>query len=472
MATVITNTDIGANLGFSGSPLKLVANEQLRGQNYIVVYGKNNTPQQNGFELLSKHNFAKIATPYGQPLSDSNRFTVFVAPGVYVLTVSDIFLDTPYIDIISLSGESDVFITSTMSDTPFTVLTSDIKLKGFNLGTQAIFINSSYGNNYFENIIGGESNFSNPSTSGGDIAGNFKNCVGGEYSFGDVDYGQTIYNSTFENCIAGKGSFGVTLDNCKLKNCTAASASFGQVQIINSTLTDCEAGEYSFGTESGIKDSKLTNCTGKGGYCFGRANGTSQLLNTTFTNCNASEGSFGFYIEDCTFLNCKANENSYGMTSDINIVSEIYRTTFFNCTASDFSFGVRNGGDVTFTDCIAGSESFGADIASATYKNCTAGNNSFGAGLQGWGTLQAGGQFYNCVADDESFGTKFANGIYYHCVRNGIKGGWAGLSQSGMGGYAMGCKGMNPSGPGTAVYCIDAGGNPVNFGLTTLTNNI
>ena len=60
MATVITNTDIGAFLGFAGSPLKLNAIEQLRGNNYIIVYGKNNTPQQNGIELLSKYNFAKI----------------------------------------------------------------------------------------------------------------------------------------------------------------------------------------------------------------------------------------------------------------------------------------------------------------------------------------------------------------------------------------------------------------------------
>ena len=427
MATVITNTDIGALLGISGSPQKLVATEQLRGQNYIVVYGKNQTPQQNGFELISKYNFAKVVNPYGQPKSDTNRFTIFVAPGQYEFSVTDLDLDTPYIDIVSLSGEADVFITSNVSGIPFTVLTSDIKLKGFNLGTQAIFINSSYGNNYFENIIGGESNFSND-FSNGDIAGNFKNCIGGNYSFGDSDYNQTVYSSTFENCTAGDWSFGYSVYNSNFKNCTAGS------------------------------------------YSFSRTNGTTQILNSVFNNCTALEGSFGNYIENSTFLNCKADYNSFGMTSDINMVSEIYNSNFQDCKAGNYSFGVRNGGDVKFIDCSAGTESFGADIASATYKNCTAASGSFGAGLQGWSTLQAGGYFYNCVSEANSFGTNFANGEFYNCISFG--GSWNGGAQGGMGGYAMGCKGMNPSGPGTAVYCIDAGGKPVNFGLASTTNNI
>jgi len=470
MATVITSTDIGSNLfiGFT----KLNAREQLRGINYRVVYA-NNTPENNAIELYNAYQFAKIQNPNGGPKSDTNRFVIFLAPGRYTFNLgfpTELDLDTPYVDIISLSGEADVTITSLATSDPITVSTSDIRLRGINLDGQAIQINSSYGNNYFENIIGGESNFSNPSTSGGDIAGNFKNCVGGDYSFGDTDYGQAVYDSTFENCTAGDYSFGATLQNCKLKNCTATFASFGQVNITNSTLTDCTASGDSFGTESGISGSKLTNCTGNS-YCFGRANGTSQLINTTFTNCNAFEGSFGFYIEDCTLLNCKANENSFGMTSNSGIVSEIYSSTFTNCKAGDWSFGVRNGGGLKFTDCIAGVESFGADQANATYKNCKAGVNSFGAGLQGWGTLIAGGEFYNCVADENSFGTNFANGIYYHCVCNGL-GGWVGSTQSGMGGFAFSCKGMNPTGLGQAAYCLDAAINPVNFGLTSTTNNI
>jgi hypothetical protein len=470
MATVITNTDIGSNLALAGSPLKLTATEQLRGQNYIVVYGKNQTPQQNGFDLYSKYNLAKIATPYGQPLSDSNRFTVFVAPGVYVLTVIDILLDTPYIDIISLSGETDVVISSTVSNVPITVATSDIRLRGFDLGSQAIHINSSYGNNYFENIIGGDYNFSNLNN-GGDIAGNFKNCVGGSFAFGDANNGQITFQSTFENCTALEYSFGYTLLESNLKNCTASFSSFGLNGIESCTLTDCKSNSGDcFGTNTIIKSSTLTNCSA-GSYSFGRTNGTSEILNSTLINCTALEGSFSNYIENSTFLNCKSSVDSFGKTSDVNTISIIINTTFTDCTAGDYSFAVRNEGDVIFKRCTAGIESFGANQANGTYKNCTAGINSFGAGTQGWPTLIAGGQFYNCVAGADSFGTNFANGVFHYCLCNG-RGGFLGAVQGGMGGNAYYTTGIDSPIVGTAIYCSDASLNPVNSGLTSTTNNI
>ena len=470
MATVITSTDIGGLfLGFGGSPLKLMAKEQLRGQSYIVVYGDKFIPELNGVELYSKYNFAKTTTPYGQPLSSTNRFTVFVAPGVYVLDPNDITLDTPYIDIISLSGESDVVISSAVSNIPITVDTSDIRLRGFDLVSQAIHITSSYSNNYFENIIGGNFNFSHPS-SNGDIAGNFKNCVGGLYSFGDADNGQTSVSSTFENCIADNYSFGYTLTGSNLKNCTGGFSSFGLNELLNSTLTDCTAAGDSFGTNSKISASILTNCSA-GSYSFGRTNGASQLLDSTFIDCTSLDSSFSNYIENCTFRNCKAEGYSFAKTSDLATVSEIYNTTFTDCKAGEFSFGVRNSADVTFTNCTAGLESFGADQANGIYKNCTAGTDSFGAGTQGWPTLIAGGQFYNCVASANSFGTNFANGLFHYCLCNG-GGGFQGGAQGGMGGNAYYTTGISSAVVGTAIYCSDGSLNPVNVGLTSTTNNI
>lgn len=472
MATVITNTDIGSNLfiGFT----KLNAREQLTGSNYRVVYA-NNTPENNAIAFYNAYQFAKVQNPNAAPKSDTNRFVIFLAPGRYTFNLgfpTELDLDTPYIDIISLSGETDVTITSLATFEPIKISTSDIKLRGINLEGQAIKINGSYGNNYFENIIGGDYNFSNPNN-GGDISGNFKNCVGGSYSFGDANNGQITLQSTFESCTALGYSFGFTLSSSNLKNCTGGFSSFGLNDLLNSTLTDCKSKNGDcFGTNNLIQNSILTNCSG-GSYSFGRTNGSTQILNSIFTNCTALEGSFGNYIENCTYFNCKADTNSFGMTSDINTVSEIYNTTFTNCEASDFSFAVRNGGDVTFTNCIAGIESFGADQANGTYKNCKAGVNSFGAGLQGWGTLIAGGQFYNCIAADGSFGTNFANGQFYNCISQAITtNGWPGISQGGMGGFAMGCNGMNPAGPGTAIYCTDGFSNPVNFGLASTTNNI
>jgi hypothetical protein len=470
MATVITNTDIGAFLGFSGSPLKLVAQEQLKGQSYIVVYGNNLNPSLNGLELYNKYNLAKTATPYGAALSSTNRFTVLVAPGIYVLDTNDILLDTPYIDIISLSGEADIVISSTVSNVPITVDTSDIRLRGFNLGSQAIHIKSSYADNYFENIIGGNFNFSNP-LSNDVISGNFKNCVGGLYSFGDADSSQTVIYSTFENCIAENWSFGFTLSDSNLKNCTATSNSFGYSEITGSTLIDCKATDFSFANDKGIDDSTLTNCIG-GDRCFGSTlSGTTYVTNSTLIDCTASESSFSNYIENCVFRNCKARGQSFGTTSNLTILSEIYTTTFTDCTASAYSFGVRNFANVTFTNCTAFEESFGADQANATYKNCKAGANSFGAGTQGWSALIAGGQFYNCVADANSFGTNFANGVFHYCLCNG-GGGFQGGTQSGMGGNAYYTTGISSAIVGTAIYCSDGSLNPVNVGLTSTTNNI
>ena len=408
MATVITNTDIGANLGFSGSPLKLVANEQLRGNNYIVVYGKNNTPQQNSLELISKYNFAKTTMPNGQPLSSSNRFTILVAPGVYSffsIIAPNLTLDTPYIDIISLSGEADVFLDTIFGNTPIIVNTSDIKLVGLNLSGQALAIEGNYTETYYKNIIGGDSCFSsqNPNVQ---ISGNFENCRGTVGSFGNASNGGELMMANFKNCSGNFYSFGTKVYYSNFENCQASDFSFGTVEIYASNFL---------------------NCTSFGG-------------------------------------------NSFGSSSDINNESEIWGgTTFVNCKAGDYSFGVKNS-DVKFTDCSAGVESFGANTANGNYKNCIAGINSFGSGLQGWSTLQAGGYFYNCVAEQNSFGANFANGEFYNCISTGT-GGWIGSAQGGMGGFAMGCKGLS-TGPGTAIYCTDINSNPINFGLPSTTNNI
>jgi hypothetical protein len=427
MATIITNTDIGANLGFAGSPLKLVAREQLRGNNYIVVYGNNNTVEQNGIELASKLNFAKISTPNGLPLSETNRMTVLVAPGVYHLAffINWLEMDTPYIDLVSLTGDADVFLTSLNSATAIKVTSSDIKIKGFNLDSQHIIIENAYSNNYFENIIGGDYNFSN-GNSGGFISGNFKNCEGKQSSFANASNNESLVFSKLENCIATDFSFGYDIIISTLTNCSSLFGSFGYMQISDSYLTNCTSREDSFGCENGIYGSTLTNCTADG-FSFGRNNVPGQTTS----------------IENSILNNCKAGNNS---------------------------FGVINRDDSTFTNCIGGNECFGANSANATYKNCKGDRYSFGAGQLSWPDLIAGGNFYNCEAGVESFGTNFSNGNYSYCIAENNS--FRGITQGGMGGYAAYCKGMNPTGLGTAIYCTDATNNPVNYGLGSTTNNI
>ena len=425
MATLITNTDLGNSLYVSFIN-KLEARDQLRGNNYIVVYG-NNTPLNNGADLVSKLNFAKFINPNSQVKSDTNRMTVIITPGIYLLPSPTTFLemDTPYVDLVSLTGDADVFLNTLSGTTAIKVTSSDVKIKGFNLIGQHIIVEGSFANNYFENIVGGDFNFSNGTTSG-QVSGNFKNCVGGNTSFADVSNSEELISSTLENCTALDLSFGYNIITSNLNNCLGAFRSFGYNLIDISDLTDCTAQGDSFGCEVGISNSTLTNCTADG-FSFGRTNVSGQSTD----------------IANCILNNCKAGINS---------------------------FAVVNRNSNTFINCIAGDESFGADVANSIYKNCKGGDNSFGSGLQGWGDLIAGGSFYSCEAGINSFGTNFANGVFHSCIAAG--GSFQGNTQGGMGGYAAYTKGMNTIGPGTAIYCVDAANNPVNYGLGSTTNNI
>jgi hypothetical protein len=427
MATLITNSDLGNSLLILGD--KLEVKEPLKGNNYIVVYGNLLNTFSNGKELVDKLAFAKTLTPNGQLLSDTNRMTVLVAPGKYDVDFT-LEMDTPYIDLVSLTGNADVFLTSlnSSSATAIKVTTSDIKIKGFNLQGNNIIIEGAYRNNYFENIIGSDGSFSN-GTFEGEVAGNFKNCVGGNGCFANMKNEEILVFSTLENCTALDHSFGLEIVESTLINCLAGANSFGFFTIAESILNDCESGMESFGCAKGIFGSTLTNCSADG-FSFGR---TDVLEQPTI-------------IKKSQLNNCKAGVNS---------------------------FSVRNVDDSSFINCVGGDESFGADIANSIYKNCKGGNNSFGAGLQSWENLIAGGSFYNCEAGIQSFGTNISNGNYYYCIAgdNSFPGRAQG-GKRGMGGYAAYTKGMNPNGPGTAIYCTDATNNPVNYGLGSTTNSI
>ena len=425
MATLITNSDLGNSLYVSFIN-KLEAREQLNGPNYFTVLGDKN-PIDNGQILAVKLGVAKNASPNGQAKSATNRMTIIVAPGTYTLPSFYNYLEmnTPFVDLVSLTGKADVFLTTQNGNTAILVDSSDISIKGFNLGTQNIKISNSYSDNYFENIIGGDYNFSS-GTFGGEVAGNFKNCKGGAYSFGDSSNQEYLLKSGLENCQAEFGSFGYQLAASELKNCLAGAQSFGFFSIAESILNDCKSGMESFGCEKGIFVSTLTNCTADG-VSFGRTNGQPTTIETSQLN---------------------------------------------NCKAGDNSFSVKNSDDSSFINCVGGDESFGANIANSIYKNCKGGNNSFGAGLQSWPDLIAGGKFYNCEAGIQSFGTNESTGNFYYCkagndsfLGNAFRGRFTG--------NAYFTTGMNPSysTPSILAYCLDGNNNPIN-NLNTTTNNI
>lgn len=288
---------------------KILANQELNGTNYLIVYGTG-TPEENGIELQNAYNLAKTmprfigilgpASPTyvyaGQtfasyidglkyykiledgmytPLFTSSAFkvteseaisvrtTVLVAPGIYRFD-KEFVHDSSGIDIKSLTGETDVYITTLDGNMmySFGVETGFTTISG---------INTTFNSNYpsirlapdLDNIV-------------------FNKCIGGQGSFWDFDLNmQRTYRGTFIDCIAGINSFVSGLQNhtfiAKCIRCTAGTSSFGRNATIGSGsyFEDCKGEDFCFGSTDGEYPSTIQQ-------------------NSIFRNCIAKNYSFGF----------------------------------------------------------------------------------------------------------------------------------------------------------------------------------
>ena len=127
----LSNQTITGNLTVNGtiSGGTFYGGNELVGTNYVSV-AANGTPTENGSSLVAQYTQAIIQEPNGLPLSETNRYTILIAPGKYQLD-STLNLTTQYVDLVSTSGQKDVFISA--STTPILVLTDDIKLVGLSV---------------------------------------------------------------------------------------------------------------------------------------------------------------------------------------------------------------------------------------------------------------------------------------------------------------------------------------------------
>jgi hypothetical protein len=285
--TVYTMDDIAATVAADLPP------SGLEGTSFILVKGEG-TAEENGLELQAAYDAAQLATPYGDALSTLNRFTIIVAPGDYYSDYVDpIFgpigqfnIDADFIDIKSLTGDADVFLSG------ITVSAQDVYLKGLNT-TQAISLGGAC-NAFALNTI----------TSNAEVT--CDTCVGGDYSFGAGG----IVSGTFINCIAGNVSY--------------ASLTGGATPIgVNVLGFACEA--------SGT----FTNCVG-GSTCFGSLPlFGSGNVSGTITNCTAGDNSFGFSQITGVLRNCIGGAESFTSQNAFGTVAG----TIFNCTAQLMSFG-------------------------------------------------------------------------------------------------------------------------------------
>jgi len=83
------------------------------GENYEIVETTDNAVT-NAINLLTAFNNASAKTPYGLPLSSTNRYSIFLPPGVYDLTSTGIYATfKQYISIIGLSNNAQDIVLKT-----------------------------------------------------------------------------------------------------------------------------------------------------------------------------------------------------------------------------------------------------------------------------------------------------------------------------------------------------------------------
>jgi hypothetical protein len=258
----------------------------LSGSNYLFVEASG-TPTQNAL-LIS----ASYVTAKNLILTSSNRFSVLVAPGRYQFT-SDFILDTEYIDVVSLTGEKDVYFIGTGS---ISVTANNIYVRGIDVGTNNFEIADNLNLLKIKNCKGGDLSFGGtpdplpgvPASPGINVAGTFVDCEGGDYSFGSNGnaYG------TFINCIGGNTSFG---------------------NYCNGIFTNCVAGDYSFAFAGNIEGGMLENCVGENNS-FAPIGSINQTA--TLKNCTGGLNSFASGVNpiDGLLFGCRLTSGSFSQS--------------------------------------------------------------------------------------------------------------------------------------------------------------
>lgn len=268
------------------------------GSAYAIV-GGSASATTNGTNLLAAYAAAKLSTPQGAALSQANRYTIFLLPGIYDLVAASLTLDTKFIDIIGISvnvgqvdtGSSDTIITSSGNTVNITEATThdlciaNLALRTTSAGTDSAITTSSVGflaSLLVKNVslsVGGASTRVTPwdKSFNGTWIDVFT--AGGNRSFGSSVASAVTLNGTFIRCrstgtlaFGGEVNVSMTLSGLFI-DCVAAATSFG--------------GNNAATTLSGVFQRCGNFGAGSSGAMFGGALGT---LSGTFEECSASDG--------------------------------------------------------------------------------------------------------------------------------------------------------------------------------------
>lgn len=284
----------------------------LKGTNYIYVQG-DGTPIQNATELQSAYNQAKTLSP-----TSDNVITIICGSGEYKFP-NTFVMDTPYIDLVSLTGNPDVLfdlendpITLDASEN-FTNIEYALLIQADNVYVKGISGKTINSPNY--NIwYAGDPLFSYPYIQGIDIGNNLpnvkiENCISGPWSFGS-DY-------LFEGGALVKELSGTYI------NCKALNFSFAYQGTASGTFVDCHI----------IRPQGFTDEAYDG---FGYGNTASGY----FERCSAIDGGFANdSIATGTFVEVTTSFRAFGK----DIPEDTFSGKIIRCTLKD-----RSASDTTF----------------------------------------------------------------------------------------------------------------------------
>lgn len=227
----------------------------LNGTSYIFVQA-NGTPSENASNLIMAYDEASNMIPAP---SVNNIVTLILAPGKYTFGTGNGFnIYKSYLNVVSLTGNADVFIDSIYINAEYGT-NGSIYVKGINTGTNQFNISDGMDNLVCENCVGlGDSSFG-----GVDLSGTFINCTGGFRAFGSGKYPPStsairgIASGTFIRCTGGDESFG--------------GDEYGTA---TGTFINCVGGNYSFGSKSNTFSGNAIYCIG-GSSAFYNSSGPS-----------------------------------------------------------------------------------------------------------------------------------------------------------------------------------------------------
>jgi len=318
-----------------------------------------------GDDVTVKYNWLKSANRDAAmgALSATNRRTLVLAPGKHTAT-SLWTLDTNYVDVVSLSGDTEGTVVERAGGGAVVKQAADtINLCGFKIYNSG----DSAGDHAFE-IDATDNSLST-------------------YRF--MDFRKTYAKMTASS-VLGTSHINGLWEFCE-----------GNTYFLNTAASKNLAGIFRF-------------CTGDS-YSF--KVGSGGVLSGTFENCTGGDSSFNGGTLSGTFKPCKAGDYSFGGSSSDSAGGNECSGTFWNCQAGDNSYAMGAAFSGLAIDCIAGERGFGGNFDSGsaygTFTGEARGCHTTSMGFGGGRDDSAGcsGNLFRCRCTNQPSALRVASGV-------------------------------------------------------------